>query len=163
LAQSFDIKSQNNNSEEYVPLRFLTQKTFIITNPCHTEKSILIRNNTLYKFDQEQFQWKRLCVSRNILNQQIPIVNSIAHLNNDLILIIHGILFRTHDIISSIKNEDIIFRISRYSNLPVLFEKIDYVFTTPCCTCLKNTTYLSISHAFNDYVILTNKYGNVIL
>ncbi|CAF4076631.1 unnamed protein product [Adineta steineri] len=163
LAQSFDIKSQNNNSEEYVPLRFLTQKTLIVTNPCHTEKSILIRNNTLYKFDQEQFQWKRLCVSRNILNQQTPIVNSIAHLNNDLILIIHGILFRTHDIISSIKNEDIIYRISRYSNLPVLFEKIDYVFTTPCCTCLKNTTYRSISHAFNDYVILANKYGNVIL
>ncbi|CAF1239997.1 unnamed protein product [Adineta steineri] len=163
LAQSFDIKSQNNNSEEYVPLRFLTQKTFIITNPCHTEKSILIRNNTLYKFDQEQFQWKRLCVSQNILNQQIPIVNSIAHLNNDLILIIHGILFRTHDIISSIKNEDIIYRISRYSNLPILFEKIDSVFTTPCCTCLKNTTYRSISHAFNDYVILANKYGNVIL
>ncbi|CAF3833599.1 unnamed protein product [Rotaria sordida] len=157
------INSKNNISQEYIPLHYLILKTFIITNPCNTDKSILIRNNTFYKYDREQQQWKRLCVSRNIFDKEIPIVNSIAHLNNDLILIIHGILFRTQDIISSSKNPDIIYRLLRYSNLPILFDKIDYVFTTPCCTCLKTINYYSISHIFNDYIILANKFGNVIL
>ncbi|CAF1579332.1 unnamed protein product, partial [Rotaria sordida] len=50
-----------------------------------------------------------------------------------------------------------------YLDLPILFDKIDYVFTTPCCTCLKTINYYSISHIFNDYIILANKFGNVIL
>jgi hypothetical protein len=56
--------------QEYVPLRFSTLKTFIVTNPCSTKKSILIRNYSLYEFDREEFQWKQLCVSRNILDKQ---------------------------------------------------------------------------------------------
>ncbi len=48
-------------------------------------------------------------------------------------------------------------------DLPILSQKIDYVFTTPCCACLQNTTYGSISYAFNEYIILANKDGNVIL
>jgi hypothetical protein len=42
-------------------------------------------------------------------------------------------------------------------DLPVLSDNIDYVFTTPCCTCLK------INHSISDYVILADKHGNVIL
>ncbi len=106
---------RSNISQEYIPLRYLISKTFVITNPCHTQNSILIRNDTFYKYDHEQFQWKRLCVSRQILNKQ-AIVNSIAYLNNDLILIINGILFRTQDIISSSTSTDIIYRLFRYSS-----------------------------------------------
>ncbi|CAF3630849.1 unnamed protein product [Rotaria sp. Silwood1] len=154
------INSKNNISEEYIPLHYFILKTFIIINSCNTNKSIFIRNHTFYKYDHEQYQWKRLCISQKIFNTQIPIVNSIAHLNNDLILIINGILFRTKNIISSSNNNDIIYTLLRYSNIPILFDKIDYVFTTPCCTCFKTST---ISNIFNDYIILANKFGNVIL
>ncbi|CAF3007667.1 unnamed protein product, partial [Rotaria sp. Silwood2] len=155
--------SNKSISQEYIPLRYFILKTFVITNPCYTDKSILIRNYSLYKYDREQQQWKRLCVARKIFDTQIPIVNSIAYLNNDLILIINEILFRTQDLISSSKTNDIIYRLLRYSNVPILFNKIDYVFTTPCCTCLKSINYHSLSHIFNDYIILANKFGNVIL
>ncbi|CAM4766158.1 unnamed protein product [Rotaria magnacalcarata] len=157
------INSTGNISQAYTPLRYSILKTFVITNPCDTNKSILIRNKMFYKYDREQHKWKRLCIAQNLFDKKIPIVNSIAHLNNDLILIINGILFRTQNIISSVKNNDIIYRLKRYINLPILFDNIDYVFTTPCCTCLKTLNYRSISHTFNDYILLANQLGNVIL
>jgi hypothetical protein len=168
------IDSRSRISQEYIPLRYLISKTFVITNPCNTQNSISIRNNTFYKFHREEHQWKRLCISRKIFNQQ-AIVNSISYSNNDLILIINGVLFRTQDIISSSKNPDIIYRFFRYFSkknapnnslfidldVPIVSEKIDYVFTTPCCTCLQTTH--SISNAFNDYIILANRDGFAIL
>ncbi|CAF2100553.1 unnamed protein product [Rotaria magnacalcarata] len=157
------INSTGNISQAYTPLRYSILKTFVITNPCDTNKSILIRNKMFYKYDREQHKWKRLCIAQNLFDKKIPIVNSIAHLNNDLILIINGILFRTQNIISSVKSNDIIYRLKRYINLPILFDNIDYVFTTPCCTCLKTLNYRSISHTFNDYILLANQLGNVIL
>ncbi|CAF1581651.1 unnamed protein product [Rotaria magnacalcarata] len=172
------INSTGNISQAYTPLRYSILKTFVITNPCDTDKSILIRNKMFYKYDREQHKWKRLCIAQNLFDKKIPIVNSIAHLNNDLILIINGILFRTQNIISSVKNNDIIYRLKRYISkrnfkeffksrnnldLPILFDNIDYVFTTPCCTCLKTLNYRSISHTFNDYILLANQLGNVIL
>jgi hypothetical protein len=48
-------------------------------------------------------------------------------------------------------------------DVPILSNRIDYVFTTPCCTCLQTTVFRSISHTFNDYVILGNQSGYVIL
>ncbi|CAF4120718.1 unnamed protein product, partial [Rotaria magnacalcarata] len=122
------INSTGNISQAYTPLRYSILKTFVITNPCDANKSILIRNKMFYKYDREQHKWKRLCIAQNLFDKKIPIVNSIAHLNNDLILIINGILFRTQNIISSSRNN---------LDLPILFDNIDYVFTTPCCTCLK--------------------------
>ncbi|CAM4764806.1 unnamed protein product [Rotaria magnacalcarata] len=148
------INSTGNISQAYTPLRYSILKTFVITNPCDTNKSILIRNKMFYKYDREQHKWKRLCIAQNLFDKKIPIVNSIAHLNNDLILIINGILFRTQNIISSSRNN---------LDLPILFDNIDYVFTTPCCTCLKTLNYRSISHTFNDYILLANQLGNVIL
>ncbi|CAF4163295.1 unnamed protein product [Rotaria socialis] len=155
--------STSNISQAYTPLRYSILKTLVITNPCDTDKSILIRNKIFYKYDREQHKWKRLCIAQNLFDKKIPIVNSIAHLNNDLILIINGVLFRTQNVISSVKNNDIIYRLKRYINLPILFDNIDYVFTTPCCTCLKTPNYRSISHTFNDYILLANQLGNVIL
>ncbi len=69
-SNSLLINSGNLVPQEYVPLRFSTLKTFIVTNPCSTKKSILIRNYSLYEFDREEFQWKQLCLSRNILDKQ---------------------------------------------------------------------------------------------
>ncbi|CAF3329524.1 unnamed protein product [Rotaria socialis] len=170
--------STSNISQAYTPLRYSILKTLVITNPCDTDKSILIRNKIFYKYDREQHKWKRLCIAQNLFDKKIPIVNSIAHLNNDLILIINGVLFRTQNVISSVKNNDIIYRLKRYISkrnfkeifksrsyldLPILFDNIDYVFTTPCCTCLKTPNYRSISHTFNDYILLANQLGNVIL
>ncbi|CAF3328496.1 unnamed protein product [Rotaria socialis] len=170
--------STSNVSQAYTPLRYSILKTLVITNPCDTDKSILIRNKIFYKYDREQHKWKRLCIAQNLFDKKIPIVNSIAHLNNDLILIINGVLFRTQNVISSVKNNDIIYRLKRYISkrnfkeifksrsyldLPILFDNIDYVFTTPCCTCLKTPNYRSISHTFNDYILLANQLGNVIL
>lgn len=40
-------------------------------------------------------------------------------------------------------------------DIPILLNKIDYVFTTPCCTCSNSV--------FNDCIILANKQGDVIL
>jgi len=51
--------SGNHISQEYILLQYLRLKTFLIT-----EKSILIRNHSLYKFDQKQSQWKQICVSK---------------------------------------------------------------------------------------------------
>ncbi|CAF3732656.1 unnamed protein product [Rotaria socialis] len=170
--------STSNISQAYTPLRYSILKTLVITNPCDTDKSILIRNKIFYKYDREQHKWKRLCIAQNLFDKKIPIVNSIAHLNNDLILIINGVLFRTQNVISSVKNNDIIYRLKRYISkrnfkelfksrnyldLPILFDNIDYVFTTPCCTCLKTPNYRSISHTFNDYILLANQLGNAIL
>lgn len=50
-----------------------------------------------------------------------------------------------------------------YLDLPDSFQNIDLVFHTPCCLCQKTINNNSISHAFNDYVILSDKLGNVIL
>ncbi|UJR32088.1 hypothetical protein I4U23_019556 [Adineta vaga] len=155
------INSSYNTSQEYIPLHYTMQKSLIITNPCHVEQSIFVQNHTLYGFQSKQLQWKRLCIAHNSVDEKIPIVNSIAYLNSDIILLIHGILYRTQDIISSTENDDIIYRISRYSNISVLFEKIDYVFTTPCCICYENISYHSTSQIYNDYVILANKNGDV--
>jgi hypothetical protein len=58
-------------SEEYIPLRYSIIKSFVITNPCDTDKSILIQQNFVYKFDREQLQWKRLCVSRTLFTNQV--------------------------------------------------------------------------------------------
>jgi hypothetical protein len=76
ITNSLD-SSRNDISQEYIPLNYLTLKTFLIINPCHTEKSILIRNNSLYKFNQEESQWKRICVSKKIFDNQVLIYFSI--------------------------------------------------------------------------------------
>ena len=68
------IHSISSISQEYIPLRYVALKTFVITNPCHTEKSILIRNNSIYEFDRKRNQWNRLCVSRTIFDKQVFIL-----------------------------------------------------------------------------------------
>jgi hypothetical protein len=80
----------------------------MITNPCYTDQSILIRNHSIYKFDRE---WKRL-----FNTEGNSIVNSIAHFNKHLILIINGTLFQTQDVISSSNDQNIVYRLIRYSS-----------------------------------------------
>jgi hypothetical protein len=107
--------SIDNLFNDYQPLYYPILKTLIITNPCHTDQSILIRNHSIYKFHHQK--WKQLYVSKKLFHiEKISIVNSIAYLNNDLILIINGNLFQTQDIISSSIDQNIIYRLIRYSS-----------------------------------------------
>lgn len=59
------------NSYDYKPLYCSTLKTLIITNPCHTDQSILIRNHSLYKFDRKQSQWKQLYISNKLFPNEV--------------------------------------------------------------------------------------------
>ena len=65
------INSRNSISQEYIPLHSLILRTFVITNPGDTNKSILIRNKTFYKVDGEQHRWERLCISRHIYDKKV--------------------------------------------------------------------------------------------
>ncbi|CAF1214187.1 unnamed protein product [Adineta ricciae] len=155
------VHSPYNITEEYVPFHYIMQKTLIITNPCDTAKSVLVQNHTVYVFYPGQSQRKRLCVARHIIDQQIPTVSSIVYLKNDLILLIDGILYRTQNIISAIKNTDLIYQVLRYPNVPISFDKINHIFTTPCCACLRNSTDHLTSQDFNELAILADTKGNV--
>lgn len=65
------ISSKSDITQEYIPLRYFISKTFVIINPCNSEKSIFIRNKTLYNFDLERHQWKRLCIFRKLFDRQV--------------------------------------------------------------------------------------------
>lgn len=64
--------SKNSNADEYIPLEYYLSKTFILTNPCSIEKSILIRNQFLYKINRDE---KRLCISKKLFPNQVVIIH----------------------------------------------------------------------------------------
>ena len=96
-----------------------------------------------------------------------------------MILLIDGILYRTQNIISTTKNTDLIYQVLRYPrkrsfkmngctiktsieiDVSMLFDKINYIFTTPCCACLRNATNHLASQDFNELAILADTKGNV--
>ena len=85
------------------------------------------------------------------------------YLNDDWIFIINGQLCRTQDFIRSITDQAIIYRLIRYSNekLAIFSERIDYAFTTPCCSCSRTDIPQLIDETFNQMIILANQAGNV--
>lgn len=71
LCQNRSSAAQRGRSEEYLPLRYATMKSSLVTYPCDTDRSIWIRGGFFYQFNREELLWKQLCIPAKLFPHQV--------------------------------------------------------------------------------------------
>ena len=62
----------SDNASDHLPLRYaIATASFVVTNPCQTDDSILIRESFLYQFHRDDLQWKQLCIAGKLVQRQV--------------------------------------------------------------------------------------------
>ena len=60
------------HASDYLPVRYaIAAKSFVVTHPCQTDHSILIRQSFVYQFQRDNLQWKQLCISGKLVQRQV--------------------------------------------------------------------------------------------